>query len=342
MKSITCRVALAGASLVMAGAALFASVAPAGSSQTPGVNGKIAYSLSDSSSQSSIHLIDPDGSHDTLLVADGIGGGFDASGTTMSYVTYFQGNGNSLHVIHTDGTGDVTIASRSGNANIGFSALSPDASRVAYSAYDNSVYDLWISGVDGSNPTNLTGGQYGLIQWPQFSPDGTTLSFTGANGPMSQQIFLVDLSTLVITQLTHSNFGIGFPSWMPDGSGFVASVASGIAPAILSISRDGSTVTTLFDYGTIAVGSFYSVMPSPDGTKLVFMTSTNVPGSLNDPQTVLGLSVWTSNLDGTNATVLVPTGTLDPAFPVWASAGPLPTTTTTTAAPTPVTPKITG
>lgn len=341
MKSITRRVGFAAAFMALASLSLLAVASPAGSAQFPGVNGKIAYSLSDGTSRSSIHLIAPDGSGDTMIVADGIGSSFDASGTRMSYITYLTQSGNSLHVVNTDGTGDITVASRSGGANIGFSALSPDGSRIAYVVSSNSSYELWISGVDGSNPTNLTNGQFGNIQWPQFSPDGTILSFSGANGPMSNQVFLVDLSTLVVTQLTHSNFGIGYPSWKPDGSGFVASVASGIAPAILMISRDGSTVTTLFDYGTIGVGTFYSVMPSPDGTKLVFMTSVNVPGSLNDPQTVLGLSVWTSNLDGTDATVLVPTGTLDPAFPVWANAQVAPTTTTTVA-PAPVTPKITG
>lgn len=54
---------------------------------------------------------------------------------------------------------------------------------------------------------------------PDFSPDGTTLAFVqGSNPTEGYNIFLLDISTDQITQVTYGEHVYDHPSWSPDGT----------------------------------------------------------------------------------------------------------------------------
>ena len=52
---------------------------------------------------------------------------------------------------------------------------------------------------------------------PDFSPDGRKVVFAALQGGVGD-IFLLDLDTKKVTNLTKDAFGDSGPSWSPDGS----------------------------------------------------------------------------------------------------------------------------
>lgn len=342
MRSFNRRVALAGASIVVAGIAFVSSAVPAGSSQTPGVNGMIQYSaFADTSG--GIHLVNPDGSGDRVLVADGLGGSTDASSSRLTYATWSSGaSANELRFIEMDGSGGGVIATTTGTDFIDFSTLSPDGTKVAYVLHTNSntTTELLMRNIDGTGLVTLTNSAQ-EVGAPQFSPDGTKILFTAMSNGV-RQLFLLDLSTLVTNQLTNAAQSIYNSSWKPDGSGYIAISMAGVGGSIVSISLDGSVITTLFDSAAVGAGNLFWAMLSPDGMKVVFSAARLLLLELNGPSVPNPYDLWVSDLDGTNASMIVQGVDLGAWAPGWTTYQSIPDTTTTTAAPTPVTPKITG
>ena len=95
---------------------------------------------------------------------------------------------------------------------------------------------------DGTGLVRFTTSAY-VEKEPAFSPDGTRLAYTtDASGQL--QIHVLDLATLVSTQLTHRPYGAAQPAWSRDGS-LVAFV--GLAPGYDGGSEQGTTgVTDVF------------------------------------------------------------------------------------------------
>ena len=55
------------------------------------------------------------------------------------------------------------------------------------------------------------------VEYPSFSPDGTRIAFMGHQGS-NYEIFLANIATGVVEQLTDSAGQDGWPAWSPDGS----------------------------------------------------------------------------------------------------------------------------
>ncbi len=83
-------------------------------------------------------------------------------------------------------------------------AWSPDGTQIAFFAgsFDTREYGLFIMDVDGSNRVRLAdaNGHVGFI--PAWSPDGTTIAFENRPLGGSLELFLIDLDTLVVRDLT--------------------------------------------------------------------------------------------------------------------------------------------
>jgi Tol biopolymer transport system component len=100
---------------------------------------------------------------------------------------------------------------------------SADGSQLFFARWDGvgSSGPLMVVGIDGSDPTQVTSGDYGV---PRLSPDGSTilalrdgtLYLVGVDGSSATPIFIPDSPTL-------GDFG---PAWSPDGSWIVLSVGT--------------------------------------------------------------------------------------------------------------------
>ena len=111
------------------------------------------------------------------------------------------------------------------DSNITFS---PDGQQFAFIRADNpepGKYRLIIRSVSGGDERIVTGGSLaeGLYQ-PSWSPDGKTIACIAIqNSNTPQGIITIDLATgKKITIFAAAKKFVGYPTWLPDGSGFLA------------------------------------------------------------------------------------------------------------------------
>jgi Tol biopolymer transport system component len=108
---------------------------------------------------------------------------------------------------------------------------SPDGKTIAFFAYRDGGYDLWAISPDGSNQHQLTKGAFDDRE-PVFSHDGTHIAFSSDRGsPLGSDIniFVLDLRSGEIRQLTRNPAEDTMPSWSPDDGriSFVSTRESG-------------------------------------------------------------------------------------------------------------------
>lgn len=105
-----------------------------------------------------------------------------------------------------------------------FPTWSPDGKNIAYITDKNTTggryMQLYIITPEGqiARRTPYYFDRLAAMEWPKWSPDGKTIILTGwpwVKGP--SQIFQVDLTTGVFTQLTNSDSGANDGAWSPDG-----------------------------------------------------------------------------------------------------------------------------
>ncbi len=90
-------------------------------------------------------------------------------------------------------------------------AISPDGSVLVFSL----LGQLFSMPAAGGRATQLTAGPF-YHQDPSFAPDGRRLAFVSDRDGTEGNVFLMDLETGDITQLTYERWA-GRPAWSPDG-----------------------------------------------------------------------------------------------------------------------------
>ena len=94
-------------------------------------------------------------------------------------------------------------------------ALSPDGHRLIFTMLGH----LFRLPVEGGTAEQLTFGPYYDTD-PVFSPDGTQVAFVSDRDGSEGNVFVLDLATRHITQITHEPWA-GRPTWAPDGQAIV-------------------------------------------------------------------------------------------------------------------------
>lgn len=171
-----------------------------------------------------VFAMDPDGS-DFVRIADEPGAEFDGSwspdGTRVVYRDSTRGinENDEIFVAGADGTGRRNLTNHP--ANDWGPDWSPDGRTIAFNSdREGGQIRGYLMDPDGSDLRRIDVDAW--LEYPAWSPDGTRLAFEGAVGS-NYELFVVDLATNVVRQLTDSPGGDGWPAWSPDGSTIVFS-----------------------------------------------------------------------------------------------------------------------
>jgi Tol biopolymer transport system component len=150
---------------------------------------------------------------------------------------------------------------------------SPDGSQIAYTRDDG----IYIINADGSKQHQLvyTNNEYTSVAW---SPDGKQLLFSAYLGGSNSDIYLVNVSTGDLTNLTSDNgAGDSRPMWTLDGTKIVFVSSSETAREQLKIINvDGSSERTIND-----TANHYLSISVSNGGQIAFSLHKHLDDSLD-------------------------------------------------------------
>lgn len=218
----------------------------------------------------------------TGLPVDAFALSVSADGSTIAFVAAPSELGyNQIGIVGNDGSDPRFISTP--HVIVGATvAISPDASKVAFEGYTTGNADIYIVGVDGTGLRQLTTDP-ATDQYPQWSPDGTTIVYDNAGAREGQdpqfsktaEIFTVPAGGGARRELTHNGWYDAAPSYSPDGKTIVnQSVhdfsmmdADGSNERMFRIGMGGFTPRWSPDGKTVAF-SYYKDVPNPPAVQL--------------------------------------------------------------------------
>jgi Tol biopolymer transport system component len=165
-----------------------------------------------------VFAMDPDGTN-TVILADAPGaefdGGWSPDGRFVAYRDSTRGlnEDDEIFVVRSDGADAMNITNNP--ANDWGPDWSPDGSTIVFNSDRDGGLRGYFVNPDGSNLRPV-----GLDQWfeyPAWSPDGTRIVFEGAIGS-TYDVFVLDIATGDVTQLTTAPGDDSWPVWSRDGS----------------------------------------------------------------------------------------------------------------------------
>ena len=144
---------------------------------------------------------------------------------------------------------------------------SPDGSKIGHVGPESSIT---IVGRDGSGAVTYATGQQ-LVSGISWSPLADTIAFWTLSGSSETHIYLLDLGTSAVTQLTQPGSSNSSLSWSPDGTEAVFASNRGGTYQIYRMNADGSDVTRISD----APGGARRPAWSPCGDRLAYTTNSS-------------------------------------------------------------------
>jgi TolB protein len=192
-----------------------------------------------------------------------------AFATRIAYISV-QGEAPSQHysLIVADADGEAPRVILDSTQPIMSPAWSTDDQWLAYVSFENRLSAIYIQRVH-TGERHLVSARAGVNGAPAFSPDGTHLALTLSGTSGNLDIWLLDLSTQVLSRLTDDPAVDTEPAWSPDGKSiyFTSDRAGGPQIYRLEVSNPRRVQRITF-------GSAYDARAraSPDGSKIAFVT----------------------------------------------------------------------
>lgn len=216
--------------------------------------------------------------------------------------TYAGENGRLAFGINVNGNTDVYSVLPDGQdlqrltTDPGFdacAAYSADGSKIAYCSAQSGTIQIWTMNQDGTDKQQVT--HVNRAIFPDFSPDGSKIVFTGqAAGSSTRDIYVINSDGTGLTQLTSDAGDNAYPAFSPNGSKIVfTSNRSGVRQVWL-MHADGSHQRQLtFDPQP------KDQVPdwSPDGSKIAYVADTHGIADVVSPSWG---DIWVMNAAGNN------------------------------------------
>jgi TolB protein len=170
--------------------------------------------------------------------------------------------------------------------------ISPDGTRVAYTAGTWQASRVAVADLDGRNERVLTTIEQSGVAWnARFSPDGQRIAFTGQTPDTLLQIFVVSVDGAGLRQLTRFPREHGraqVPAWSADGRqiAFQVNRTQGVCD-IWRVDTGGGKPTPVVK----ADATVLNEAPAwfPDGGRVAYQSNTSGR-----------MEIWTVNVDGTD------------------------------------------
>jgi Tol biopolymer transport system component len=166
-----------------------------------------------------VFAMDPDGSNVVFLAEDPAGSEFDGDWSPNGRLVVYRDSTRGLnvddeiYVVRSDGTRSRNITNHP--ANDWGPDWSPDGSTIVFNSDRDGALRGYFVEPDGANVRPV--GVESWFEYPVWSPDGTRIVFTGASGD-NYEVFVLDVATGEVTQLTNVPGDDSWPVWSPDGS----------------------------------------------------------------------------------------------------------------------------
>lgn len=185
----------------------------------------------------------------------------------------------------------------------------------AYNPSESDITNLYWINSDGNELQRLTD-LPDQVKMPQLSPDGTQaiFSFADASAEAPGQLFILDIESKAVTQLTDSATDKQNPVWAPNGRSI----------AFIELRPNEPETITILDLAPMTETAVYSAVPSseiiqltfsPAGDKLAFVVS--LPTESESEQR---LQTFTVNTDGTQL-LEIHTSLISGGSPNWSPDG---------------------
>ena len=166
-----------------------------------------------------VFAMDVDGSNVVTLAGDPGGPEFDGAwspdGAWVVYRDSTRGinDNDEIAIARADGTERRLIATDP--ANDWGPDWSPDGSTIVFNSDRAGRLGGYLVDPDGTNVRPLDIDSW--VEYPSFSPDGRRIAFMGHDGS-DYEIFVADLGSGAVEQLTDDLANDGWPAWSPDGT----------------------------------------------------------------------------------------------------------------------------